>query len=572
MLIGRRFIDGFDTLASDVRRSTPIRLIAIAILGLVFAENVGWRNGALWIAAGVCTTVCGHVANRAPKVGAAIGAPLRLVRLIAMVAGSLIWTTIPVTYWMTGVPALRMVALVILCSLLIVAQGYSFRSVLAVFAFGAAPGLATVVLPIFLGGFSGLQLVSIGVGLAMTLVYWTFNIRQNITNANVLLRAQAELLVQKETADAANQAKSAFLAMMSHELRTPMNGVLGMAHALTTTSLDDRQKNYVEMLTRSGKNLLSILNDILDVSKIESGKLELEDIPFDLHELGQRVIDLWTETADAKGVRLVYDLAADTPRWVRGDPTRLQQIMTNLISNALKFTSVGEVRLSIRSVSATTYEITVLDTGLGIPDAQQARLFQSFTQADVSTTRKFGGTGLGLAICKQLVTLMGGEIHVTSQEGKGSAFTASISLAPADPVEPTAETDEQVGLEGMRILVADDNPINQAVVRAILEACGATVTGSGDGRDALERLKTGSFEGVLMDVHMPNMGGIEALGRIRAGEAGAPDISVIALTADAMAGADSALLAEGFDGVAPKPINPAELVAMIAELCPARAA
>jgi len=299
--------------------------------------------------------------------------------------------------------------------------------------------------------------------------------------------------------------------------------------------------------------------------------MALEVIPFDLHELGQGVHDLWSEAASAEGVGMVYELNTRVPQWVAGDPTRLRQIMINLVSNALKFTSQGEVRLSIRPAADGLYEIAVADTGPGIPQEQQSKLFQSFAQVDVSTTRKFGGTGLGLAICKQLTTLMGGEISAASREGQGSTFTVSVPLPEAQASVAIDDDDAQMNLTNVHVLVADDNAINQAVARAILEAFGATVTAAADGQDALARLCAGNFGIVLMDIHMPVMGGIEAFGHIRSEEARTRAVPVIALTADAMAGADTALIAEGFDDVAPKPIIPGELVAKIMDAIATRA-
>jgi len=556
--------DSFDSLARDVRRLAPVRLIWTLVFGVTLIVNVGWAVGLMWTVAGSCVVAWGHLANGPASEGTNLPA-WRLNRLAALAGSSAAWTSMAVIYWFTGDVVFQLLALAVLGSFLILAQSYSFKSQPAVIAFGVLPALAFILLPIAFGGFSGFKLVSLGLGLALALLYLFLEVRQNIANARMLREAQAELREQKEVAIAANQAKSSFLAMMSHELRTPMNGVLGMAHALTLTKLDRRQASHVDMLVRSGKGLMSILNDILDISKVEAGKLELEIIAFDLHELGQRVHDLWTEAASSKGVRLVYDLAPDVPQWVSGDPTRLRQIMINLVSNALKFTSEGEVRLSIRWAGDDGCEIAVSDTGPGIPEAQQARLFESFAQADVSVTRKFGGTGLGLAICKQLVTLMEGEIQVVSREGEGSTFSFCVRLPPAEALEVCEDEETDSALTNLRILVADDNIINQAVARAILESVGAIVVAAGDGREALDRIRGEAFDVVLMDIHMPKMDGVEALQHIRADRALA-QLAVIALTADAMAGVERELLAAGFDDVAPKPINPAQLVAKIMAL------
>jgi CheY-like chemotaxis protein/nitrogen-specific signal transduction histidine kinase len=400
------------------------------------------------------------------------------------------------------------------------------------------------------------------------------NLRQSIVGAAALREAKAALEQQTARADAANRAKSAFLAMMSHELRTPMNGVLGMAHALRQTALDPRQDRHVDMLIHSGDGLMTILNDILDVSKIEAGKLELETIAMDLCEVAGRVGELWREAASAKGVRLVLQIDETTPKWLAGDPTRLRQVMTNLVSNALKFTPPGgEVRLSVRPVAhaddQVSVEIAVADTGIGMSAAGVAKLFQTYSQTEASTARKFGGTGLGLAICKQLVELMGGEISVESAPCEGSTFRVALTMALAEA--PLVEDEGgDADITGRRLLVVDDNPINLAVAQAILEAVGAQVVTAGDGLVALEMLRTSAFDAVLMDIHMPRLDGLQALARIRGGEAGRTDIPVIALSADAMDGVEGELLALGFDDVQTKPIQPAALIWCIAGVCSAR--
>jgi signal transduction histidine kinase/CheY-like chemotaxis protein len=556
------FDERFESLAWSARKTLGLQLCLVAVFAVILGLNVGWGLTAGWLAAGVVPFAWMRIAMRPPKVSPR-GFWSGVNCLAAMVAGSALWTSASIIFWLSGNPGLRTISLVLLASQLISAHSLSFKSRLGVAAFGAAPALAIIALPVFFGGFGPMVTVSVALSLAIMLGYLARDVEQISAHASALVKAQ-------EAAIAANRAKSSFLAMMSHELRTPMNGVLGMAHALSLTKLNLRQASHVDMIVRSGGGLMTILNDILDISKIEAGKMELEIIDFDLHELGQRVHHLWTETASAKGVGLVLDLDAATPRWVSGDPTRLRQVLTNLVSNALKFTREGEVRISIRpnpAVRDDVLQIAVSDTGAGMTEAQQGKLFQSFTQAAASTTREYGGTGLGLAICKQLIDLMGGHIGVTSAPGAGSTFTVLVRLPPADPVaEHTEEASSFEGLEGFRVLVADDNAINQAVAGAILEAVGAEVVMADDGLDALERLRGQAFDVVLMDVHMPRMGGVEALGAIRQGLAGHPDTPVIALTADAMAGVDVGLLARGFDAVAPKPINPTDLVLAISGL------
>jgi len=553
------FDDSIRSSLTDVGRSQWRMILTILIFGVVLGANVGWRSAALWAAAAIAAALWTYGAKRSTTER---GAPPGLNLVASVAAVSLVWTAAAVLYWMTGDPGLRIMSMLTLTSLLIMAQSASYDSRLIVVAFGAIPAVALVAMPVVLGDFSLLVRCSIGLSLVVMLAHLVIEMQRNEGNAVALRAAQ-------DRAVAANQAKSSFLAMMSHELRTPMNGVLGMAHALTLTRLDRQQASHVDMLIRSGRGLMTILNDLLDISKIEAGKMELETIDFDLPELGRHVHDLWSEAASAKGVSLVYELAPGVPRWVSGDPTRLRQVMLNLVSNALKFTQEGEVRLSIRAQcidDMADLEISVSDTGLGLSEAQQAKLFKSFVQADASTSRQFGGTGLGLAISQQLVTLMGGEIDLESAPGEGSTFRIKLRAPLGKPGAAEEAHVEMTDLAGHRVLVADDNAINQAVARAILEAAGATIVTAGTGLEALERLRAGAFDTVLMDIHMPVMGGIEALRHIRSGDAGRRDIPVIALTADAMAEATASLLAHGFDRVAPKPIDPAALIWTISEL------
>jgi CheY-like chemotaxis protein len=347
-----------------------------------------------------------------------------------------------------------------------------------------------------------------------------------------------------------------------------MNGVLGMAHALQQSDLSRRQAEQVAMLVKSGDGLMAILNDILDLSKIEAGRLDLETDAVDLRDLVRLVCGLWSEAAAAKGLDLIIEIDPDLPHAVAVDPTRLRQILQNLLSNALKFTEAGRIQVSVaKRPSARSdrvgVEITVADTGLGISPDQQARLFQPFVQAEASTARRFGGAGLGLAICRRLVDLMGGEITLESTPGRGSIFRVRLDLALAEsPPEAGPEAAPlSAPLAGLRLLVAEDNVVNQAVARAILEALGARIEIAGDGALALQALAAAPYDLVLMDIHMPVMDGVATLAAIRAGPSA--QVPVVALTADAMSGQDQRLLDLGFDAVQPKPIQPAALVQAI---------
>ena len=550
-----------DEVAVAGRRARPQRLVmAVFITGfLVF--NLGPRTAALWFAAVLFADLYGWTLTQL-SARKSVGARLRRVGYLSAVLLMVsVWTSLAVVLWMSENHVLRFAAICLTAGQLIHAQAVTFRSPVIFAVDAGLPALALAGLPMLLGGYEGWALITVLISVGLVLLY-------TVSSASVNARRVTALESAERAAMSASAAKSAFLAMMSHELRTPMNGVLGMAHALTGGPLNDQQARQVDMLIRSGEGLMTILNDVLDVSKIEAGKLELETLVFNIRDLVDEVIGLWAQAADAKDVRLVSAVDPSAPTWVSGDPTRLRQILTNLISNALKFTASGAVTLRVGAAGAAFLQIQVVDTGIGMSTEQQARLFQAFSQADASITRRFGGTGLGLAICKQLTELMGGAISVRSAPGEGSAFTLSLPLpvAAAPRIAPRAACD---GIAGLRVLVADDNRINQLVARTILEAAGAWVEVADNGRHALERLGEQAYDAVLMDVHMPDMDGLEALRRVRAGAAGGGDIPVIALTADVMHGDEGELLACGFDAVQSKPIRPADLIRAIADACAA---
>jgi two-component system, sensor histidine kinase len=566
MPIGRWLLrDELDLVAAEARRTMPARVVIAFIMAGFMTVNLGLGTALPWVAVTLAAEIWAVRATREPIAGRPNSMVQRLSYAGSMVMGCAAWSGAAALFWFTGESALRLAGVCVLASQMIHAQAFGFRAPLALAVLGGLPATLLIVLTSFFGGFSGVQLGTLATLATLSVVYVANSALENRKAAEALEAAQREAV-------AANHAKSAFLAMMSHELRTPMNGVLGMAHALKGSALDARQASQVEMLIRSGDGLMEILNDILDISKIEAGRLELETTAFDLIEVGARVRDLWADVADAKDLALVYEVAPGAPTWLHGDPNRIRQVMLNLVSNALKFTDRGEVRLGIRPLPGAgpdraRFEVSVADTGMGISRDQQDKLFQAFSQAEAATARKFGGTGLGLAICKQLSRMMGGDILVESEPGRGSIFRVTLELPIAEPGESAHEAEGPEGLSGLRILVAEDNAINQAVARAILEAAGAAIEVADDGAQALDMLRARPFDLVLMDVHMPRMGGIEALQRIRAGEAGPPDRPVVALTADAMSGDDERLRALGFDAVQPKPIQPMALIIAIAEVC-----
>ena len=384
---------------------------------------------------------------------------------------------------------------------------------------------------------------------------------------HVLLELNEARLKSEEAA----LAKSHFLANMSHEIRTPMNGIMGMLELLNRSGLDEKRAKYAETAQSTAHDLMRILNDILDISKLDVGKVEIEKVSMSPAQIADDIVSLYSPKAEEKGLKISCALQDNLPDAVIGDPTRVRQVLANLVSNAIKFTATGQVDVAVRALKRRqgvdlTFEVK--DTGIGISMGASKGLFERFTQADNSTTREFGGTGLGLAICKQLVDQMGGVIHLDSAPGNGTKVTFTLPTERSELVDPAKSPTEPTDfdLSNRRVLLAEDNHVNQRTIKAFLEIAGLEVEIAENGMVAMERIQERSFDLVLMDVQMPIMDGPTATRLIRALPGDLSAIPIVALTANAMPGDREKYLSMGMDEYVTKPIDFEKLLFVVGAL------
>ena len=549
-----------------------LRYVIISSWAVGLLGTIGWMPALLWFIGTLgAGAIRGAFEKRmAEKVTAGWGLVFPAVATVTTAA----WATAPLLAWFSHAPFGHSLAVALLVSGYVLVFAQLRSSPRQAIVISSPYGLAALIIlvslwgqPLFWSFLSILPFTAAGMFVLVTMTM----LREERIRAFQEHQAHLieELQAARDKADAANQAKSSFLGVISHELRTPMNGVLGAAQLLSATRLETTQRDYLSIIRNSGDNLLSLLNDILDMTKIEAGKMTFESIDVSVEDLHRRVTGPFLAQAEAKGIAFVSTFTGEIPAVIRGDPLRVCQVIQNLLSNAVKFTESGSITYETVSTpisdSRVRFDFAITDSGAGINPDDLERLFQPFTQVDASSTRRFGGTGLGLTIARRMANIMGGDIIVTSTVGAGSTFTFSVEsevvewtgVGAAEPIDA-----EIVEGRALSVLVVEDHPVNRMILEAWLGSAGHTTASAENGRIAVDIAATQAFDMIIMDVNMPVMDGLNATRLIR--ESGANmDTPIAVLSASARREDHQAGLDAGADAYLNKPIDFAELVVLM---------
>ncbi|WP_419320346.1 response regulator [Caulobacter sp. ErkDOM-E] len=553
----------------DTHRLLMARVISAAVAAVVIGGALGAPMALTWLTSLLAAEGLARWTTRQFAPGVPGSPRLRAAFVLAALPINMIWAWLAAMLWFSTTADLKLAALAVWVGQIVYTQNFRHQPWTLVAVSAVAPLTSLMVFPFFFYDAHG-----IGPDTARwALLILTLNTINTMISNRAAARRMDELTLglreERERALEAARAKSTFIAVTSHELRTPMNGLLGMAHALSRSNLDAPQREQVRLMIKSGDNLMQLLNDVLDLSRIEAGKVELVPEPFNLQEAVDDIVSAWRDVAVVKNLDLSIRFDAGVPAWIEGDALRVRQVLMNLVSNALKFVVEGGVELHVYAPHAPTSRgqeifFAVRDTGPGVPPEAAGRVFESFTQADDTISRRHGGAGLGLTISRALARQMGGDLTLAPCDS-GACFIFSIRAPEAEPLQATEATqDDEASMTSVRVLMAEDNAINQLVVKTMLEPTGLSLTVVDNGQVALEAMAGGGFDCVLMDINMPVMDGITALGAIRSGAAGDPNLPVIALTASTMAGDRERFLKMGFNDHLGKPVNPAALITAIA--------
>ncbi|WP_291834435.1 ATP-binding protein [Brevundimonas sp.] len=558
-----------------------LRYLIIASWAIGLLATVGWTAATLWF---VGTLAAGALRGAVEKrISQRVGAGWGLVFPAVATATTAAWAAAPLLAWFSGAtfgPSLGMTLLVAGYVLVFAQLRSSPRQAIVI---SSPYGAAALIIAGSLWGtpefWQFLAVVPFTAAGLFVLVTMTMLREERI---RAFQEHQAHLIEELESArdkaNAANDAKSNFLGVISHELRTPMNGVLGAAQLLAATRLEPTQREYLSIIRNSGDNLLSLLNDILDMTKIEAGKMTFEVVDVNVEDLDKRVTGPFQAQAEAKGLDFVAVREGEVPAVVRGDPLRVCQVIHNLLSNAVKFTDAGTITYTVRgerlSDQAVRFDFMIRDSGSGIAPEDLERLFQPFTQVDASSTRRFGGTGLGLTISRRMANIMGGDITVESTVGEGSTFTFSVEAEVVRWIDEDAAEAIVAEIEGgqaLNVLIVEDHPVNRMILEAWMSSAGHTSATAENGQIAIEAAGEQRFDLVIMDVNMPVMDGLTATRAIRAGTGPNCDTPVVVLSASARTEDHQAGLDAGADAYLNKPIDFAALAMVMNRVSAGRA-